>query len=63
MLSTTIKDVNAENMVQIVTINASNCVSMGHILDIEFLNLVWTACASHCLDILLEDIVKLSRVR
>ena len=35
---------------------------MGHILETEFPSLVWTPCASHCLDLLLEDIGKLSWV-
>ena len=61
-LQTTIKEVKVENVVQIVTDNASNCVSMGHILETEFPSLVWTPCASHCLDLLVEDIGKLSWV-
>ena len=63
ILSIAIKEVKPENVVQIVTDNASNCVSMGHILETKFPSLVWTPCASHCLDLLLEDIGKLSWVR
>ena len=33
MLSFAINDVKVDNIVQIVTDNASNCVSMGHILE------------------------------
>ena len=56
MRSIAIKEVQAENVVQIVT-------NMGHILEIEIPSLVWTPCASHCLDLLLENIGKLFWVR
>lgn len=45
-----------------VTDNASNCVSMGSLLEAEFPNIVWTPCASHCLDLLMEDIGKMKWV-
>jgi hypothetical protein len=54
-----ILDVGAANVVQVVTDNASNCVSMGHMLERDFPTIVWTPCASHCLDLLIEDIAKL----
>ena len=62
ILSIVLKDANAENVVQLVTDNASDCVSIGHILEAQFPSLVWTPCASHCQDLLLEDIGKLSWV-
>lgn len=50
-------------MVQVVTDNASNCCRMGRLLEAEFPTIVWTPCASHCLDLLMEDIGKLKWVK
>ena len=50
-------------MVQVITDNASNCRHMGHLLEAEFPSIVWTPCASHCLDLLMEDIGKLRWVK
>ena len=50
-------------MVQVITNNASNCRHMGRLLEAEFPSIVWTPCASHCLDLLMEDIGKLRWVK
>ena len=50
-------------MVQVVTDNASNCRRMGRLLEAEFPTIVWTPCASHCLDLLMEDVAKLGWVK
>ena len=47
--------VRPENVVQVVTDNASNCEAMGKMVEAEFPKIVWTPCASHCLDLLMED--------
>jgi len=52
-------DVGAENIVQVIIDNASNCVAMGKMVEEEFPTICWTPCASHCLDLLIEDIAKL----
>ena len=48
---------------QEVTDNASNCASMGKMVEAEFPNIVWTPCASHSIDLLMEDIGKLPWVQ
>ncbi|MCO5614576.1 hypothetical protein L7F22_068859 [Adiantum nelumboides] len=55
--------VGKENVVQVITDNASNCASMGRKLEAEFPFIVWTPCASHCIDLLLEDIGELPWVK
>ncbi|KAH7421733.1 hypothetical protein KP509_13G073300 [Ceratopteris richardii] len=55
-----IQEVGVENVVQVVTDNASNCKRMGELLEREFPTIVWTPCTAHCLDLLFEDIGKLS---
>ena len=47
-------EVGPQNIVQIITDNGSNCVSMGRMLQEEFPKIVWTPCASHSLDLLME---------
>lgn len=54
-----IMDIGVQNVVQVVTDNGSNCVSMGHMLEDEFPSISWTPCASHCLDLLIEDVGKI----
>ena len=51
------------NVVQVIIDNASNCHHMGRLLEAEFPSIVWTPCASHCLDLLMEDIGKLRWVK
>ena len=54
--------IGVQNVVQVITNNGSNCVSMGNMLEDEFPSIVWTPCASHCIDLLIEDIGKISWV-
>ena len=53
-----IEEIGPQNVVQVVTNNGSNCVAMGNILEDEYPSIVWTPCASHSLDLLIEDIGK-----
>ncbi|XP_022865553.1 uncharacterized protein LOC111385399 [Olea europaea var. sylvestris] len=54
-----IKEVGEENVVQIVTDNASNNVSAANLLSMERPNIFWTSCATHTLNLMLEGISKL----
>ena len=47
-------EVGPDHVVQVVTNNASNRKSMGAMIEAEFSRMVWTPCASHCLDLLME---------
>lgn len=58
-----ILDVGVENVVQVVTDNASNCKRMGEMVEREFPSIVWTPCAAHSLDLLIEDIGSLGWVK
>ena len=58
-----IVEVGPSNVVQVVTDNASNCRKMGRLVEEEFPSIVWTPCASHCLDLLMEDIGKFPWVK
>ncbi|KAH7437282.1 hypothetical protein KP509_05G064000 [Ceratopteris richardii] len=56
-------EVGPSNVVQVVIDNASNYRHMGQLLEGEYPHIVWTPCATHCLDLLMEDIGKLSWVK
>ncbi|KAH7421381.1 hypothetical protein KP509_13G054300 [Ceratopteris richardii] len=59
-IKSAIEEVGVSNVVQIVTDNASNCKRMGEMIEAEFPSIVWTPCSAHCLDLLFEDIAKVS---
>jgi hypothetical protein len=46
--------------VQLVTDNGSNYKAAGRILMDRIPHLFWTPCAAHCLDLMLEDVGKIS---
>ena len=57
-----IEEIRPDNVVQVVTDNGSNCVSMGRMLEDAFPKIRWTPCASHSLDLLMEDLQRLACV-
>ncbi|KAK1277525.1 hypothetical protein QJS04_geneDACA014801 [Acorus gramineus] len=50
--------VGRENVVQIITDNASNYITAGYIVEAQMPHVFKTNCAAHCLDLILEDIDK-----
>ncbi|RVW95080.1 hypothetical protein CK203_025669 [Vitis vinifera] len=54
------KKIGEENVVQVITDNASNYVNVGMRLMEKRSRLRWTPCATHCIDLMLEDIGKLN---
>ena len=57
LLWNVIKEVGVDNVVQIVTNNGSAFMKVGKLLMKKF-NLYWTPCATHCIDLMFEDIGK-----
>jgi len=62
-LRSVIEEVGRQNVVQIITDNASNCKGAGLILEAEYGNIFWTPCVVHTLNLALKSICepKLSR--
>ncbi|XP_057837206.1 uncharacterized protein LOC131047347 isoform X2 [Cryptomeria japonica] len=58
-----IDEVGEENVVQVVTDNAANYVAAGRLLMERHPSIVWTPCAAHCIDLMLEDIGKIPWVK
>ena len=61
LLKTVIKEVDRENVVQIVTDNGSASMKAGKLLMKKF-NLYWTPCTVHCINLIFEDISKRTSV-
>ena len=47
-----------ENVVHVITNNASNCVGAGKLIMEKYNKIYWTPCAAHCLDLMLHDLAK-----
>ncbi|XP_043703201.1 uncharacterized protein LOC122653288 [Telopea speciosissima] len=56
LLDSRIEEIGEENVVQVVTDNASNYVAAGRLLMEKRKKLYWTPCATHCLDLMMEEI-------
>ncbi|XP_076955019.1 uncharacterized protein LOC143629695 [Bidens hawaiensis] len=63
MLEQMVDQVGEKNVVQVVTDNASNYVKAGKILQSTRPHLYWTPCAAHCVDLMLEDIGKIPKIK
>ncbi|KAL4183486.1 hypothetical protein AMTRI_Chr11g98470 [Amborella trichopoda] len=61
-LNKIVHEVGPENVVQVVTNNAANYKKVGLLLMERRLNLYWTPCAAHCINLMLKEIRKLKRV-
>ncbi|CAM8892599.1 unnamed protein product [Rhodiola kirilowii] len=62
LLDNMVEEIGEENVIQIVTDNASNYVKAGKLLMAKRASLYWTPCAAHCIDLMLEDIGKLPTI-
>lgn len=58
LLDRMVESVGEQNVVQVVTDNASAYVKAGRLLEAKRQHLYWTPCAAHCVDLMLEDIGK-----
>ena len=58
-----IKEIGPENVVQIITDNASNNMSAAKTLLLKRPNIYWTPCAAHTINLMLGDIGKIKPIR
>uniref|UniRef100_A0A1S3XAD1 DUF659 domain-containing protein n=1 Tax=Nicotiana tabacum TaxID=4097 RepID=A0A1S3XAD1_TOBAC len=54
----TIDKIGKENVVQVVTDNASENVSAGRMMEAMYPHIYWTPCAAHCINLMFGDIFK-----
>jgi Protein of unknown function (DUF 659) len=60
MLDEIIEEIGEENVVQVVADSASTYVSAGELLMAKRKKIFWNPCAAHVMDLMLENISKLS---
>jgi hypothetical protein len=58
MLDAIVERIEEENVVQVVTDNATNYKAVGQSLMEKKESLFWTPCVIHCIDLILEDFEK-----
>lgn len=58
-----IQKVGPDHVIQIVTDSASNNVKAGELVEAKYPHIYWTPCAAHCIDLILEDIFKLTHLK
>eukprot|EP00253_Pinus_taeda_P024244 PITA_24244 len=58
ILDEAIQEVGEENVVDVITNNASNCVGVGKLIMEKYNHIYWTPCVAHCLDLMLHDLAK-----
>jgi len=58
MLDVIVKRIGEKNIVQVVTDNAANYKAAGQLLMEKRKSLFWTSCATHCIDLIVEDFEK-----
>ena len=63
LLDEIIQAVGEDNVVQVITDNASSYVLAGKMLEFKYRTIFWTPCAAHCIDLMLEDISKMEWVK
>ena len=50
--------VDVDNVVQVITDNASNYALASKMLEEKYKTIFWTPCVAHCIDLMLDDICK-----
>ena len=55
-LKVAIEEVGSTNVVAVSTDNASNCKAAGALVEREYPQISWVPCASHSIDLLIEDV-------
>ncbi|KAA0040972.1 uncharacterized protein E6C27_scaffold125G001750 [Cucumis melo var. makuwa] len=63
LLDNFVERIGEANVVQVVTDSALANVMAGRLLEAKRPQLIWSPCAAHCLDLMLEDIYKISNIR
>ncbi|CAN1762698.1 hypothetical protein LINPERHAP1_LOCUS8491 [Linum perenne] len=62
MFDEVIKWIGVDNVVQVVTDNASNYLKCGKVIHRTYPHIYWTPCAAHCINLILKDIAALPHV-
>lgn len=63
LLNSFVDELGERNVVQLITDNGSNYVLAGKMLMQNKRHIFWTPCAAHCIDLMLEDIGKIPKIK
>jgi len=63
LLDAIVEEIGKENVVQVITDNGSNYVLAGKFLEEKRPKIYWIPCAAHCIDLMLEDIGKIPKIK
>ncbi|XP_071921749.1 uncharacterized protein [Coffea arabica] len=63
LMDKVVEIVGEKNVVQVVTDSESSMKVAGQLLMKKRKNLLWSPCAAHCIDLMLEDIGKIDNVK
>nr|CAD1830358.1 unnamed protein product [Ananas comosus var. bracteatus] len=63
LVSSCIDEIGEENVVQVISNNASANMAAANLLRAERPNIFWTPCAAYCIDLMLEDIGKFRQIK
>ena len=58
-----VEEAGEENVVQVVTDNETIFKAIGMLLMEKWKHLFWSPCASHCIDLMLEDIASMKQIK
>ncbi|CAA0841959.1 hAT dimerisation domain-containing protein [Striga hermonthica] len=58
-----VEEMGEENVVQVITQNTPSYRAAGKMIEDRRRNLFWTPCAAYCIDQILDDFMRLNRVR
>lgn len=58
-----VEEVGEENVIQVVTDNGPNYIMAGKLLMAKRPHLYWIPCVTHCIDLMLEDIGEIPRIK
>ena len=62
LLIACIQEIGPQNVVQVITDNASACKAAGALINARFPHIFWTPCVVHTLNLALKNICKPSRI-
>ena len=63
LLDSFLEEIDERNVVQLITDNGNNFALAGRLLTATRPHILWTSCPAHCIDLMLEDIGKIPKVK
>lgn len=55
--------VGPKNAIQMITDNGANCEAAGRKITKKYIVIYWPPCATHCINLIMKDIVEMSTIQ